>query len=593
MDKNSELVSLLRPHARALMVGFAAVVGGAVFNLLEPWPLKVVLDDVLKSKPASGQMDRLLRHFAGSSRMSMLEAAVAAVIVIALGEAICTYVQKYTTTSVGQHLTHTLRRNLYAHMQRLSLSFHDRKRTGDLISRITDDIDAVQSFITGDLLTGAVNAMTLIGMVAVMLYLNWRFTLIALSVAPLLFAIVFVYTRKIKQVTRTMRKKQGEIVSVLQEVLNSIRVVKAFARENYEVRRLEKESLEGVEIAMKARGMKAKLNPVVQLVVALGTALVLWFGAVLVLNDGLTAGGLIVFLAYLGKMYKPMQQLSQMSDDYGKAMVGYERIREVFAIHADVVDLPKARQAPRLKGAIAFEKVNFCYEEGRPVLRDVDLKIGTGSLAALVGPSGAGKTTIISLVARFYDPTTGVVKIDGVDVRSYRQSSLRSQMAFVLQDTILFQGPIWQNIAYGRPDASRRDIEKAAEMANATEFIDKMPDRFDTIVGERGVTLSGGQRQRIAIARAVIRNSPLLILDEPTTGLDAESERLAFEALDRLMQGKTTIVVAHRLATVERADVIFVIEDGTVAEQGTHDSLLRQDGAYARLSQTQAMLFAS
>ncbi|HEY7854932.1 MAG TPA: ABC transporter ATP-binding protein [Terriglobales bacterium] len=593
MKKTGQWASLLRPHARALAVGFAAVVGGAVFNLLEPWPLKIVLDDVLKSKPSAGEMDRILRHFSGPGRMAMLEAAVFAVLLIALGEAVCTYVQKYTTTSVGQHLTHTLRRNLYAHLQRLSLSFHDRKRTGDLISRVTDDIDAVQSFITGDLLTGAVNAMTLIGMVAVMFYLNWRFTLIALSVAPVLFTIVFVYTRKIKRVTRTMRKKQGEIVSVLQEVLNSIRVVKAFARENYEVRRLERESLEGVEIAMKARGMKAKLNPVVQLVVAAGTALVLWFGAVLVLNGGLTAGGLIVFLAYLSKMYKPMQQLSQMSDDYGKAVVGLERIQEVFATHADVVDLPRARVAPRLHGAIEFENVNFCYDEDRPVLRDVNLKIAAGSLAALVGPSGAGKTTIISMVARFYDPTTGVVKLDGVDVRRYKQASVRSQMAFVLQETVLFQGPLWRNIAYGRPDASRRDIERAAELANATEFIDKMPDGFDTVVGERGVTLSGGQRQRIAIARAVIRDSPVLILDEPTTGLDAESERLAFEALDRLMQGKTTIVVAHRLATVERADVIFVIEDGAVAEHGTHASLLRKEGVYARLSQTQSMLFAS
>jgi ATP-binding cassette subfamily B protein len=585
--KEFRLLDLLKPHVRLLMIGFLAVLGEGAANLLEPWPLKLVLDNVLKSRPMQGWLNQWIGSWFGQNQLAVLEFAAAAVLAIAIVGAACSYIEKYVTTSVGQWVTHDLRRTLYSHIQRLSLAYHDHKQTGDLISRITGDIDAIQSFIASSLLDALINSLTLVGMLGVMLYLNWRFTLIALSVAPPLFLIVYSYTRRIKKASRDARKKEGEIASVMQEVLSSIRVVKAFAREDYEQKRLEEESLEGVEIALKARALKAKLAPIVEVIVAVGTCLVLWFGARMVLSGVLSAGSLVVFILYLGKMYKPMQQLSKMTDSYSKAVVGYERIREIFDTENDVQDLPGARRAPKLKGRIEFENVSFAYDAASPVLNDVSFNIEPGQVAALVGPTGAGKTTIISLLPRFYDPTSGAIKIDGQDIRRFKQQSLRQQISFVLQETLLFHGPIWNNIAYGKPEATRAEILRAAELANAHEFIEKLPEGYNTIIGERGVTLSGGQRQRIAIARAVIRNTPILILDEPSSGLDAASEKLVFEALDRLMEGKTSIVIAHRLSTIQRANVIFVVQDGTIMERGTHEELLRKGGLYAELHDIQ------
>jgi len=574
---------LLQPHTRLILIGLAAVIGEGIANLLEPWPLKVVLDNVLKSRSANGWLNALILSHFGSDKLKILEFAALAVLVIALIGGLCSYVEKYVTTSVGQWVTHDLRRALYSHIQLLSLAYHDHKQTGDLISRVTSDIDAIQSFINSGLLGVLINFLTLFGMLGVMLYLNWQFTLIALSVAPVLFIVVYSYTRRIKKASREVRKKEGEIVSVIQEVLSSIRVVKAFAREDFEQKRLEEESLEGVEIALRARSLKAKLAPLVEIIVAVGTTLVLWFGARLALSGALSAGTLVLFIFYLGKMYKPMQELSKMTDAYSKAAVGYERIHEVLDVDGEVRDLPGARRAPVFRGQIEFDNVSFSYDHATPILKNVSLKIEPGQVAALVGPTGAGKTTIISLIPRFYDPTSGVVKLDGVDVRRFKQKSLRHQISFVLQETLLFHGTVWYNIAYGRPDASRSEILRAAELANAREFIEAMPDKYDTILGERGVTLSGGQRQRIAIARAVIRNTPLLIMDEPSSGLDAASEKLVFEALDRLMKGKTSIVIAHRLSTVRNADVIFAIKGGEVVESGTHSELLAARGLYADL----------
>jgi subfamily B ATP-binding cassette protein MsbA len=286
-------------------------------------------------------------------------------------------------------------------------------------------------------------------------------------------------------------------------------------------------------------------------------------------------------------MYKPMQELSKMTDAYSKAAVGYERIREVLETDGEVKDLPGARRAPRLKGEIEFDHVSFSYEPGVPVLKDVSFKIHPGQVAAFVGPTGAGKSTIVSLIPRFYDPGSGAVKIDNVDIRRFTQKSLRQQISFVLQETILFHGSIWYNIAYGKPEASRAEIVRAAEQANATEFIEKMPQGYDTLVGERGVTLSGGQRQRIAIARAIIRQTPILILDEPSSGLDASSEKLVFDALDQLMEGKTSVVIAHRLSTIRRADTIFVVKDGSIVESGRHEELIKAGGVYGELYELQ------
>ncbi|MGA2590206.1 MAG: ABC transporter ATP-binding protein [Bryobacteraceae bacterium] len=580
---------LLRPHWKALAAGLLAAIGEGTADLLQPWPLKIVFDNVLKARSLQGPgwLNHLILSTAGEDRVAILRWAAIAALAIAVVGALCSYAEKYLTSSIGQWVMHDLRRTLYSHVQRLSLSYHDHNQTGDLISRLTTDIDAIQSFIASGLLGGVIDSLTLAGMVGVMFYVNWRFTLIALSVAPLLFVVVYSFTRRIKKAARAVRKKEGEIVSVIQEVLTSIRVVKAFAREEYEQHRLEAESLESVEIALHARGMKAKLSPLVEIIVALGTSMVLWFGARMVLDGSLSAGSLIVFIFYLGKMYKPMQDLSKMTDAYSKAAVGYERIREVLKTNHVLRDLPGARPAPRLKGSVEFDRVHFSYEPNRPVLCDVSFRIEPGQAVALAGPTGAGKTTIISLIPRFYDPCSGLVKIDGHDIRRFTQTSLRQQISYVLQETVLFHGPVWYNIAYGRPGATRREILHAAELANADEFIEKMPEGYNTMVGERGVTLSGGQRQRIAIARAVIRNTPILILDEPSSGLDAGSEKLVFEALDRLMEGKTSIVIAHRLSTIRRADVIFVVKDGTIAESGKHEDLLNAGGLYANLYELQ------
>nr|AEQ20291.1 lipid A export permease/ATP-binding protein MsbA [uncultured bacterium CSLG7] len=563
------------------------MIGETIAGLLEPWPLKITLDNVLRTHPDHGWLSQLVFRAAGTDKLSILAFAAAAVLVIAAFGAACSYAEKRITITVGEWVAHDLRRTLYSHIQRLSLAYHDQKRMGDLISRVTSDLDAVQGFVASGLLGALISSLTLVGMVGVMFWLNWRFTLIALSVAPVLFVVVYSYTRRIKKAAREVRKKEGEIVSVIEEVISSIRVVKAFAREDYEQRRLEEQSLEGVELALRARSLKAKLSPLVEIIVACGTCLVLWFGARMVLAGSLREGDLIVFIWYLGKMYKPMQELSKMTDTFSKAAVGYERIKEVLETDGQVEDLPSARPAPRLKGLIEFQDVTFGYEPQGPVLTNVSFKIQPGQTAALVGPTGAGKTTIISLIPRFYDPSSGRIMIDGRDVRTFTQKSLRQQISFVLQETVLFHAPIWHNIAYGKPDATRSEILRAAELANAHEFIEKMPEGYDTIVGERGMTLSGGQRQRIAIARAIIRNTPMLILDEPSSGLDAASEKLVFEALDRLMEGKTAIVIAHRLATIQRADVIFVVDEGRIVERGRHEDLLDSGGLYAELYELQ------
>jgi subfamily B ATP-binding cassette protein MsbA len=367
-----------------------------------------------------------------------------------------------------------------------------------------------------------------------------------------------------------------------------MRVVKAFAREDYEVHRFEGESLEAVDAALKARSLKARLVPLVNIIVAVGTCAVLWFGAQMAMKGGLSPGSMVVFAFYLGRMYKPMQEISKTMDAYSKAEVGFDRIQEIVKSDEEIHDEPGSQPAPQFHGKIDLEQVDFSYNENEQILKGVDLHVAPGTMVALVGPTGSGKTTIVNLIARFYDPTAGGVKIDDTDIRRFTQKSLHEQISFVLQDTVLFSGTIWDNIAYGRPDAREAEIVQAAEAANAMEFIEKLPQKFGTIVGERGVNLSGGQRQRIAIARAIVRKTPILILDEPTSDLDAASESLVFEALDRLMEGKTSIVIAHRLSTIRRAACIYVVDSGGIVESGTHDELLRrEDGLYRKLHDIQ------
>src|SRR2546425_2950049 len=460
MQKKIRITDLLYSHWLTLTLAFIAVIGESITDLLEPWPLKMVFDYVFGSKAMPNWLAGVV-SFIGTDKLSILNFAVLAVITIAIFAAISSYFEKYLTTSVGQWVMHDLRRVLYGHIQRLSLSYHDHKRTGDLISRVTSDIDAVQSLISNVMLGVLVNVLTLVGMVLVMFYLNWEFTLIALLVAPGLFLVVYRYTHRIKKASRAMRRKEGEVVSVLEEMLSSIRVVKAFAREDYEQRRFEQESRESVEAALLARNVKAKLPPIVEIIVACGTCLVLWYGARLVLTGGLTSGELLVFLLYLGKMYKPMRELSKMTDTISKASVGWERIRAVLENEMQVHDLPQAKHAPRFKGRIEFDHVDFSYDGNRVILNDISLKIEPGQLAALVGPTGGGKTTIVSLLPRFYDVSSGTIKIDDQDIRRFKIKSLRQQISFVLQESLLFRATVWENIAYGKPEATRHEIIRA------------------------------------------------------------------------------------------------------------------------------------
>jgi ATP-binding cassette subfamily B protein len=581
------MLDLVRPHWKSLTLALIAILGETLTAILEPWPIKVVVDNILQKKVLHGWLGEMVNSAFGQSPYAVLNFAVGAVAAIAVVGAVSAYYEKYLTTSVSQWVGHDLRRTLYHHIQRMSLADHDKARTGDMITRVTSDIGIVQDFIDSALLGILVNVMTLASMIGVMFYLNWRFTLIALSVMPVLFVVVFRFTGRIKKASRAVRTKEGELLSVVAEVLTSIRVVKAFAREDYEQKRFETQSLANVEAGLQARTLKAKLAPLVEVIVAIGTCLVLWYGARLALAGQITAGVLIVFLLYLGKMYKPMRDLSKMTDTVSKAVVGYERIQEVLEIESLVRNMPGARRAPTFTGQIEFDKVHFGYGPDTQILEDVSFKVEAGQVAAIVGPSGSGKTTIVSLIPRFYDPVSGRVVIQGEDIRRYKLKSLRDQMSFVLQDTLLFRATIWENIAYGKPDAPAEAIRRAAELANASEFIEAMPDGYDTMVGERGVSLSGGQRQRIAIARALIRDTPILILDEPTSGLDAVSEQTVMEALNRLMRGRTSVVIAHHLGTIRHADVIFVIKDSELAEQGTHETLMARDGVYAELYRIQ------
>jgi ATP-binding cassette subfamily B protein len=573
---------LARSHWKPLTLALLAVIGETLADIAEPWPVKIVIDNVLLHKKLPPRFDAIVALFPQNA-FATLNVALAAVLLIAVVGAVSSYTEKLLTTSVAQWVAHDLRRMVYQRIQRLSLAEHGESRTGDLLTRVTSDIDAVQDFITSALLGIVINILTLTGMLAVMFYMNWRFTLIGLSVAPVMFLFIYVYSKRIKKASRLVKKREGELLSSVSEKLTSIQVVQAFAREEYEDQRFDWESRQNVAAGLKARSMKARLSPMVDLLVAAGTCLVLGYGARLVLNEGFTTGQLVIFIFYLGKTYKPMKDLSKMSNTVAKATVSFERIQELLDMESRIRDLPGAKPAPRFAGGMEFDHVTFSYDGKHDILTDVSLRIEPGQVAAIVGPSGTGKTTIAGLIPRFFDPQSGRILIDGRDIREFTLKSLRDQVSFVLQDTLLFRGTVWENIAYGKPEAEIEDTVRAAEQANAHEFIVAMPESYATMVGERGATLSGGQRRRIAIARAIVRDTPILILDEPTAGLDAASERFVTEALERLMKGRTSIVIAHHLQTIRHADVIFVIKDTAVVERGTYEELLAKGGVFAEL----------
>ena len=578
---------LLGPYRGWIVIILLAMLVETAMSLAAPWPLKVILDNVVGTHKAPEWLDSIRGSFLGENKLALAAVAGIATVLIAAFGALASYIDNYYTESVGQWVAHDLRMRVYDHLQHLSLGFYDSHQTGALLSTITDDIKTVQGFASSSTLDILVDLLTIIGMLGVMLWLEFDFALIAVAVSPFLLLFVARLNRAVKRATHEVRHHQSDIVAVVEQGLESIRVVKAFGRQELEESRLKDVSQATVDAALKARRVKSLLSPAVTIVVSLCTGFVLWRGTALVLADVMTVGGLTVFLAYLAKFFKPVQDLAKMSNTLAQTAVAMERVQTILDTKAMVPERADGRDPGVLTGAIKFDHVAFAYDPASPVLKDVNFSIAPGQLVGVVGATGGGKSTVVGLIPRFYDPGAGRVLIDDVDLRDYRLQGLRSQIGFVLQDTVLFRGTVRENIAYGRPDASEDEIVAAAKLANAHEFIDRMPKGYDSLVGERGLTLSGGQRQRIGIARAIIRNAPILILDEPTAALDTESEKLVIDALERLMKGRTVITIAHRLSTIRDANKILVLKDGVVAEEGTHDELIASGGFYAELYRVQ------
>ena len=578
---------LLGPYHRWLALILAMMLVETAMSVASPWPLKIILDNVVGDHKPAAWLDSLRFLDLGGDKMELAAVAGAAVVVIALLGAVASYIDNYYTESVSQWVAHDLRMRVYDHLHRLSLGYYDTHQSGPILSTLTADVKTIQGFASSGTLGIVVDLLTIVGMVGIMFWLDWDFALIAIGATPFLLLFVARFNKEVKAATHEVRRYQSDIVAVVQQGLESMRIVKAFGRQELEKSQLAEVSHATVDAALAARRVKSLLSPAVSLTVALCTGYVLWRGTGLVLADVMTLGALTVFLTYLSKFFKPVQDLAKMSNTIAQTAVAIERIQVILDTDDILPVQPDARDPGTLRGEISFENVAFSYTPESTVLTDVVCHIAPGQLVGVVGPTGGGKSTVVSMIPRFYDPSCGTVRIDGVDVRDFDLQALRRQVGFVLQDTSLFHGTIRDNIAYGRPGATDQEIVEAARLANADEFISRMAHGYDTMVGERGMTLSGGQRQRIGIARAIVRNAPILILDEPTAALDTESEKLVIDALEKLMKGRTVITIAHRLSTIRHADKIIVLKGGVVAEQGTHDELLRLDGVYAELYRTQ------
>jgi subfamily B ATP-binding cassette protein MsbA len=584
----ARLVSrLLRPYRGWVAIIFFATLLETAMSLAAPWPLKVVLDNALGGHKPPHWLHHISKWMPGHSVIRIAALAAATTIAIAAIGALASYIDNYYTENVGQWVANDLRLYVYDHLEHLSLAYYDTHQTATLLSTLIDDIDTIQDFAASATLSILVDMLAIVGMLGLMFWLNWDFALMAMGVAPLLLLFVMRFRKAVKKATREVRRRQSDVMGVAQQGLESIRVVNAFGRQELEKQHLADASRAEIKAALTARRVKSLLSPVVAVTVSLCLAVVLWRGSMLVLAGVMTVGSLTVFLSYLKDFFKPVRDLAKMSGTMAQAFVGMERVCAILDIDMSIPERPDAREPGKLAGAIQFEHVSFGYNPTAPVLKDVSFSIAPGQFVGIVGTTGGGKSTVVSLIPRFYDPNSGTIRIDGVDVRDYKLQGIRDQIGFVLQDTGLFRGTVRENIAYGRPDATEDEIIQAAKIASAHEFIARMPQGYDTQLGDRGLTLSGGERQRIGIARALIRNSPILILDEPTAALDTESEKVVIEALERLMKGRTVITIAHRLSTIRDANKILVLKDGAVSEEGSHQELLARGGLYAELHRIQ------
>jgi ABC-type multidrug transport system fused ATPase/permease subunit len=577
----------LSPYVRKrkgrLGIALACGLGYTLIGLVEPWTMKLILDNVILGRPLPSSLVPLLAPVA-DDRFALLNVMVAAMVVFAGVRGLLYYYQKLLTARVGQQATADMRLELYRHLQRLSFTFHDRRRTGDLLARLTGDIRLLRDIFISLPLAMVSELMLVTGMVVVMFLMDWSLTLLALLTLPGLVVMLRMYQGPMRKALRRQRDREGDIATIASEVLGAIKVVQGFRRERYEVERFAVQNKRSLRTGLKAARLEAKFRWYAEVTVAVVTALVVGVAARRVLAGALTPGDIIVFVRYLRTFNRPLRRVSRMAERTARGTAAGERVLEVLNIEPDVRDRPGAVKASRFEGRVGFEGVGFVRPKRRRVLEDIDLEIEPGERVAIVGPTGAGKSTLVSLIPRFYEPTKGRVTIDGRDVREFTLSSLRAYVSFVFQEPILFATSVAENIGYGKPGAGRAEIVRAAEEAGIDPIISALPEGYDTVIGERGGTLSGGERQCVAIARAMIKDAPIVILDEPTTGLDTWSAAMVAAALRRLMEGRTVLLISHDLKHARDVDRVVVMDAGRIVDEGAHADLLARNDLYRTLT---------
>jgi subfamily B ATP-binding cassette protein MsbA len=534
--------------------------------------LKFLFDNVFSTK---------LEYY---QAMKNLYTIIFIIVGVTIIQGIIQYLQIYVQSVITQRLMNDLRIKVYSHLQQLSMEFYQRWHTGEIVSRLSNDITLIPQAITGVLIDIPLGGLTLIGALGYMIYLNWRLTLFTLAILPFIASAISYFGQQMVRVTRQVQQRFAEIVKLIEERIRGVHLIKSFGMEESEISRFQEVSKRSLEISLKSAKIIATQTPIVTLLQTIGLLAVLWFGGVQVLNRNMTSGDLMAFFTALLMLTDPIYSISRSFNNLSQSAGAIGRVFELFETEPSIKETPNAIPLVNLKGEIEFRNVTFGYDRERPIIRDISFFVSPGEIIALVGRSGAGKTTIVNLLMRFYDPQEGIILIDKNDIRNLQIQSLRKQMSIVPQETILFSSSILENIRYGTPYATREEVIEAAKSANAHDFIMELPDGYDTIIGdETGIDLSGGQRQRIAIARAFLHNPKILILDEATSGLDPESEVLIRDAIKRLMKGRTTFIISHRLGFVKEADCILVIENGEIVEQGTHSELMKRDGIYRKL----------
>ncbi|MBS1316144.1 lipid A export permease/ATP-binding protein MsbA [Phascolarctobacterium faecium] len=564
------ILSYIKPYMHRLLFAMVCTIMAAAGNLYIPWIIKDMIDEVLADKNGT-----------------MLNWIAASIIAIFIVRGLFWYGQNYLMSYVGQSVIIDIRAAVFKKLQRLSVSFYDKNKTGTIMSYVTNDVNALQSAMVENTIEMITEGFILIGSVVAMIYLDWRLTLFTVCTFPVVLWFMEFFGKKIRKTGGRIQECTADITSVLQESVASARVIKSFVREDYEVDRFDVENKANFRANMKNAQLMATLTPVVELVAAIGVTMIIWYGGNNVINGTITAGSLVAFLTYAVNISNPIKRLTRVIGNIQKALAAAQRVFMIIDMPEEIAESRDAKQLPEVIGKVEFQNVSFAYNDKGNVITDLSFSVKPGEVIAIVGPSGAGKSTIANLLPRFYDVNKGDIKIDGHSVREVTLDSLREQVGIVPQETMLFNGSVYNNILYGRLDATKEEIEAAAKAANAHDFIMQLTDGYETKLGDRGVNLSGGQRQRIAIARAILKNPRILILDEATSALDTESERVVQEALDRLMVGRTSFVIAHRLSTVKNADKILVLEKGNLVESGTHDELLALDGLYAHLYKIQ------